>query len=532
MATVASKRKRDGDAAGLPTGATGRPRVDSKRTPERAGGVEQEEPEVDMTILDGLEKDSEPGEALDVRGLKRLVLSFEKKLRDNLAARMKFMDQPERFMESEVELDEEVKKLQVLSTAPELYPELVRLRTVQSIVGLLSHENTDIAVAVVALLNDLTDGDVVGESTEEAELLVDTLVEGNALESLAENLARLDEKDADEAAAVFNTLGIVENMVEVRPAVADLVGERTKLLKWLLARVRVREFDNNKLYASEVLAILVQSSPGNQKRVGQSNGVDTLLQAVAAFKARNPRSSEETELVENLFDALCSAVMPADSKERFVKAEGLELMIIIMKQKRMAYVSAVKVLDFAMTRCPVACERFVDVLGLKTLFAAFMGRVPVKRKSKSEEAALQDEIEERVISIIASLFEGLQKGTRRERLLSKFTEEEHEKVDRIMEFYLRYAGRVEGEERRQAEMRHKGEDDADFQLLALIMAHLWASENKGVRDRIELVLKQQRLSKTDIKGVLEEYQNNLGDIGGAEERDMQKSRISKLIKLL
>ena len=34
--------------------------------------------------------------------------------------------------------------------------------------------------------------------------------------------------------------------------------ERTKLLRWLLARVRPREFDSNKQYAAEVLAILVQ----------------------------------------------------------------------------------------------------------------------------------------------------------------------------------------------------------------------------------------------------------------------------------
>jgi hypothetical protein len=33
--------------------------------------------------------------------------------------------------------------------------------------------------------------------------------------------------------------------------------------------------------------------------------------------------------------------------------------------------------DFACTRCPQACERFVDVLGLKTLFSIFMGKSKV-----------------------------------------------------------------------------------------------------------------------------------------------------------
>ena len=129
-----------------------------------------------------------------------------------------------------------------------------------------------------------------------------------------------------------------------------------------------------------------------------------LCQAVAHYKSREAKSAEEEELVENCFDSLCSALMPPENKERFVKAEGVELMIIICKQKRVAYSSAVKALDFALTRCPAACERFVDVLGLKTLFAAFMGKAPLKRKDAAEAAQVQEEVEERVVSVVASLF--------------------------------------------------------------------------------------------------------------------------------
>lgn len=71
----------------------------------------------------------------------------------------------------------------------------------------------------------------------------------------------------------------------------------------------------------------------------------------------------------------CSVLMPDENKERFVKSEGVELMIIVIRQKRQAYASAFKTLDFALTRCPSACDRFVTVQGLKTLFAAFMGKV-------------------------------------------------------------------------------------------------------------------------------------------------------------
>ena len=50
-------------------------------------------------------------------------------------------------------------EMRVVATAPDFYPDLVALGSVQSLLGLLSHENTDIAVAVVDLLQEMTDAD-------------------------------------------------------------------------------------------------------------------------------------------------------------------------------------------------------------------------------------------------------------------------------------------------------------------------------------------------------------------------------------
>ncbi|KAI3502753.1 hypothetical protein L1887_31034 [Cichorium endivia] len=41
---------------------------------------------------------------------------------DNIAARLKYPDQPEKFADSEIELHEEIEKLKTLAGAPELYP--------------------------------------------------------------------------------------------------------------------------------------------------------------------------------------------------------------------------------------------------------------------------------------------------------------------------------------------------------------------------------------------------------------------------
>lgn len=480
--------------------------------------------EIDLSLLDAIEKSqslskSQPIETLDPKTLKKLILSFERKYKENIESRLKYPDQPEKFADSEIDLHNELHKLKILSSAPELYPDLINLNTIPSVLSLLTHENTDIAIDVIQLLQDLTDEDVVEMSNENEEesmkALVNTLIENNVLELLVHNLQRLsDSDDQDEMAAVYNTLATVENMIEVEPKVAEMICEKTRVLKWLLGKLKVREFDSNKQYAAEILSILLQNSEANQKKLGQMNGVDVVLQAVAMYKSKDPKSGDEEEMVENLFDCLCCLLMPLENKERFVKAEGVELMIIIIKQKKLAYGSAIRALDFAMTNYPPACERFVDVLGLKTAFAAFMGKIPMSKKNKKER--YQEELEERVISLIASLFGGILRGSRRERLLSKFVENECEKIDRLMELYIRYSDRVKEETKRMDELELDDlEMDGDerynrklesglytLQSIAIILGHLWCSEHPRMRARIELLLKQQKLTKSDVKDIL------------------------------
>ncbi|KAL5721588.1 hypothetical protein ACHQM5_005214 [Ranunculus cassubicifolius] len=501
---------------------------------------------IDFSLLEALEKSQTSIEILDQRTLKKLVLSFERRLRDNIEARLKYPDQPDKFADSEIELHEEIEKLKILAGGPELYPELVSLGTIQSILGLLSHDNTDIAMDTVSLLQDLTDEDVLEDNDEPAKVLVEALVENNALELLVQNLGRLSEnEDVDEMTAVYRTLATIENMIEVKPAVAELVCERTKLLRWLLGKIKAREFDGNKQYASEILAILLQNSSGNQRRVGQMNGVDVILQAVAMYKSRDPKSEDEEEMVENLFDCLCCLLMPVENKEKFLKAEGVELMIIIMKQKKLAYGSAIRALDFAMTKYPPACERFVDVLGLKTVFSAFMGKIPISKKNKKER--YQEELEERLVSLVASLFGGVLKESRRDRLLSKFVENEYEKIDRLMELYVRYSDRVKSETERLDSLEYDDELEMDederyirklesglytLQLIAVILGYLWSSGHPKIRARIELLLTQFKLTTTNVKDILQEYHDNIGDLDGPEEKERAQAKIQKFIVAL
>ncbi|KAL0381293.1 UNVERIFIED_CONTAM: hypothetical protein Sangu_0193600 [Sesamum angustifolium] len=148
-------------------------------------------------------------------------------------------------------------------------------------------------------------------------------------------------------------------------------------------------------------------------------------------------------------------------------------------------------------------------------FYVFACQIPLSKKNKKKR--YKEELEERLISLIASLFAGILRGSRRERLLSKFVENECEKIDRIMELYVRYSDRVKAETERlnQLELDDLEIDEEEkynrkldsglytLQLIAVILGHLWTSEHSRMRARIELLLKQHKLTKKDVKDILQ-----------------------------
>lgn len=82
----------------------------------------------------------------------------------NIEQRAKYSNQPSKFLESEIELDEAVRSLTVVATSPELYPELVHAGAAAILISLLNHENGDIVADTIDTLSELTDADAVEDS--------------------------------------------------------------------------------------------------------------------------------------------------------------------------------------------------------------------------------------------------------------------------------------------------------------------------------------------------------------------------------
>jgi beta-catenin-like protein 1 len=78
-------------------------------------------------------------------------------------------------MGSEADLDADIKALSILAEHPELYAEFAKLGCVNSLVSLLSHENTDIAIDAIEIIGELIDEDVNAEQ-EQWNAMVDPMV--------------------------------------------------------------------------------------------------------------------------------------------------------------------------------------------------------------------------------------------------------------------------------------------------------------------------------------------------------------------
>ncbi|KAF9905079.1 hypothetical protein EC991_002032 [Linnemannia zychae] len=506
-------------------------------------------------ILDYVDDIDPEEERFDLSAVRKMILKFEKAINKNQEMRVKYIDDPTKFMESEADLDEEIKRMMAMTQAPQHYPVLVELNTISSILSLLTHENPDIAIDAIELLKELTDEEVLSVGLEEDQevagsegeagmkIFVRGLIDQGLLDLLVQNLSRLDEEETNDRQGVFNTLAVFENLTSIEVALAETIVSKSGLLPWMMKRLKVKAFDSNKQYCSELLAILLQSSSANRKKLGELGGIDDLLQLLAAYKRKDPKDDDEIELVENLFDGLCSALAEKENKRLFLEGEGIELMVIMIKEKKMARVRAVKVLDYAMsTKAGTAnCLRFVEIMGLKTLFSIF-SRNGIEKLKKAYKSFSEVEEEEHLIGIMASLVRNLPlESGHRLRVVRKFVEDDYAKLERLLDLREGYEARVKAfdekieQENKELELTQEEIEEEEpvralqrletglfvLQQIDLILAHLCAEnleldeavengeKESEIQSRVRMLMNRRGGSLDDIKANLKEYLDGL-----------------------
>ncbi|KIV81466.1 hypothetical protein PV11_03652 [Exophiala sideris] len=469
------------------------------------GGVTKQEREV----IDYIEKneDGDVEEKIDSPWLRRTAINFERKINKNAELRAKYESDPMKFVGSEADLDGEIKGLSLLSEHGELYEEFVKLGCAGSLVGLLAHENTDIAIAIGELLAELTDEDSA-TTGDQWKTLVQAMIKSDVVDLLTSNLGRLDENNESDRSGVYHVLNVIENILSDTENL-EAVGSKDTLMQWLLARIKKADTNargkvgQNRQYAAEILAILLQSNKANRDRFAQKEGVDALLQLLSIYRKRDPeKDSDEEEFAENLFDCLACCVEEKFAGEKFVEGEGVELCLIMLREARLAKARALRVLDHALSggNAVAVSMRVVDAAGLKTIFGMLM-------KSEKIERILI----EHLIGILASLLRYLPGGSaERIRTLAKFVENDYEKILKLVELRREYKTRlVKTDTQIQKERDEMDAADAEehadewlsrrldaglfsLQALELILSWLVAEDN-GARQTIAVLMGEDGL---------------------------------------
>ncbi len=112
-------------------------------------------------------------------------------------------------------------------------------------------------------------------------MLIQNQLNNSILDLLVANLTRLTETEDTDRQGVFQVLGTFENLLSFMPPLANQIVSDTTLFPWLLKRVSQKEYDSNKQYASEILAILLQESRENVLRLAELEGMEVMLKVLS-----------------------------------------------------------------------------------------------------------------------------------------------------------------------------------------------------------------------------------------------------------
>lgn len=283
-----------------------------------------------------------------------ILSNLEKKISKNQKMRMKFSDEPEKFMESELDLHQQIEDLHLLATSPELYHILLESEThgLQNIVNLISHDNTDVSLATVSLLQELFDIEIeeIQENLANLKnvyLTLESFIQLQGMEVLIQNLSRLKDLESDEdAQGVYHTCQIIESIFDIS-SLASLLSNaaaqssssksaskkwmssaeisqwlcsKTNILYFLLSKLQQKAFIMNKYSCSELLTILLQSHesiPLYMLHLSASTGKPLLTKQTEVIKLYGEEVATKAEKKQEYF------VIPTQPNE----INGLELLL-------------------------------------------------------------------------------------------------------------------------------------------------------------------------------------------------------------
>jgi beta-catenin-like protein 1 len=316
---------------------------------------------------------------LSAKGIRAAAKSLQSIYQKNLQQRATFVDDPQKYMDSEVQLYEHLTGLQAVGADPSLYEHVANSPLMATLIQLLGHDNADVCASVISLFVEWID-----PSYDDPEVL--PIVKGfakavlEAWESILYNLLRF-QYDVPEAEAeedetyhdnnnnlkgMENTLSLMENLLELDTLTASeggLLGDdypsaaaymvregNGKILSWLLIQLETEtvraSFQGRCL---EILAFLSQNEdvydalpnwasipsinkipienenepPTKKIKPSTINAIEDLIQIIAQYRKKQPSNDIDIEMLENSSNVMSSCIsFSNDNMSAFLDAQG------------------------------------------------------------------------------------------------------------------------------------------------------------------------------------------------------------------
>eukprot|EP00871_Galdieria_phlegrea_P005186 jgi/Galph1/5669/GphlegSOOS_G4394.1 len=464
---------------------------------------------------------------IDIETMKKLVHKLELAVKENTKQRSKYSDDPEKFADSEINLDQAIQEFRVVASVPQLFEELSNLSIWPLFIGLLGHDNMDIVADVVLVLYDICELEGSQESC-------------NCFHKDQERTCGCYERftltNTDEANAFYHGLSIIENLLELQPSLSETLANKTNLFSLVTKQLIEDISPSISLYCSELLSVLLQESEENKRLFGEYGLIDVLLQCLAPYRRKLVKDSECIEKIENIFDALCSLLFLSKNKNIFIELQGIELCLRFIQHQQQFRDAALRCLDFAVTNDATVCSRLIEVGGLGIIFALLC------EKSKKSSYTLTTQDTEHVVSILYFLFR-FGNCTEKSRLRKKFME--HEKLQRLIFLHKKYHQNVKLVTLRFKKSSKETDEEELFlmrldaglytlELIDTILAELATTEEPNLKETVEHILMEENISKQEIYDVLMEFADSLEEKvpqdGQTTKEHSEKQRMTYLAK--
>eukprot|EP00388_Colpodella_angusta_P008774 GDKJ01023772.1.p1 GENE.GDKJ01023772.1~~GDKJ01023772.1.p1 ORF type:complete len:621 (+),score=147.61 GDKJ01023772.1:55-1917(+) len=277
-----------------------------------------------------------------------VLKAFVSKIRKNAEMRSLYDSNPEKFLPSEIELDEAIDKIKSIAASPEYLPYLVEQDTFKNLNQLLTHDNEDIVKSVLEALNDLTDADFVSCSPPE---IIETLISSLSKISLPLKLATVvlprfcsilssssegSEAFNDATESITTALSICENLIELSGEVfcANDTFASEVFLKFIVNHSRsdspTQGFSLfNRAYCCELMCMIMQSSPVAVELLSSKSALDRIFASILHYHKTFESSSSssvasplDVEVATNLLNCLQIGVVAAQMQTEEVTQES------------------------------------------------------------------------------------------------------------------------------------------------------------------------------------------------------------------